>query len=64
MPFLSGSSRSITADTPTAVLSSIAAFQNVIDLGTKDTTKITLFTPFIHMTKTDILRTGRAGRAI
>jgi len=36
----------------------IEAFQNVIDLGTKDTTKITLFTPFIHMTKTDILRTG------
>jgi 7-cyano-7-deazaguanine synthase len=36
----------------------IAAFQKVIDLGTKDTTKITLFTPFIHMTKTDILREG------
>jgi 7-cyano-7-deazaguanine synthase len=36
----------------------IAAFQKVIDLGTKDSTKITLFTPFIHMTKTDILRTG------
>jgi 7-cyano-7-deazaguanine synthase len=36
----------------------IAAFQKVIDLGTKDTTKITLFTPFIYMTKTDILRTG------
>ena len=36
----------------------IAAFQKVIDLGTKDTTKITLFTPFIHMTKTDILRMG------
>lgn len=36
----------------------IAAFQHVINLGTKDTTKITLFTPFIHMTKTDILRTG------
>lgn len=36
----------------------IAAFQKVIDLGTKDPTKITLFTPFIHMTKTDILRTG------
>lgn len=36
----------------------IAAFQKVIDLGTKDTTKITLFTPFIHMTKTDILRVG------
>jgi len=36
----------------------IEAFQKVIDLGTKDSTKITLFTPFIHMTKTDILRTG------
>jgi 7-cyano-7-deazaguanine synthase len=36
----------------------ITAFQKVIDLGTKDTTKITLFTPFIHMTKTDILRVG------
>jgi len=36
----------------------IEAFQKVIDLGTKDTTKITLFTPFIHMTKTDILREG------
>ncbi|MFA4877403.1 MAG: 7-cyano-7-deazaguanine synthase QueC [Methanoregula sp.] len=36
----------------------IEAFQKVIDLGTKDTTKITLFTPFIRMTKTDILREG------
>jgi 7-cyano-7-deazaguanine synthase len=36
----------------------IEAFQKVIDLGTKDTTKITLHTPFIHMTKTDILRRG------
>jgi 7-cyano-7-deazaguanine synthase len=36
----------------------IEAFQKVIDLGTKDTTTITLKTPFIHMTKTDILRTG------
>jgi 7-cyano-7-deazaguanine synthase len=36
----------------------IEAFQKVIDLGTKDTTKITLFTPFIQMTKTDILREG------
>ena len=36
----------------------IDAFQKVIDLGTKNTTKITLFTPFIHMTKTDILRVG------
>ncbi|MGB9176968.1 MAG: 7-cyano-7-deazaguanine synthase QueC [Methanoregula sp.] len=36
----------------------IAAFQKVIDLGTRDSTKIALFTPFIHMTKTDILRVG------
>lgn len=36
----------------------IEAFQKVIDLGTKDSTKITLFTPFIRMTKTDILREG------
>nr|WP_321353435.1 7-cyano-7-deazaguanine synthase QueC [uncultured Methanoregula sp.] len=36
----------------------IEAFQNVINLGTKDTTEITLFTPFIRMTKTDILREG------
>lgn len=36
----------------------IEAFQKVIDLGTKDTTKITLYTPFISMTKTDILREG------
>jgi len=36
----------------------IEAFQRVIDLGTKDTTHITLNTPFIHMTKTEILRTG------
>jgi len=36
----------------------IEAFQKVIDLGTKDSTKITLFTPFISMTKTDILREG------
>ncbi len=36
----------------------ISAFQRVIELGTKDTTEITLFTPFIHMTKTDILREG------
>ena len=36
----------------------IEAFQRVIDLGTKDTTKITLFTPFINMTKTDILIEG------
>jgi 7-cyano-7-deazaguanine synthase len=36
----------------------IEAFQEVIDLGTKDTTKITLFAPFIAMTKTDILKEG------
>jgi 7-cyano-7-deazaguanine synthase len=36
----------------------IDAFQKVIDLGTKDMTKITLFAPFIHMTKADILREG------
>ncbi len=36
----------------------IEAFQRVIDLGTKDTTKITLFTPFITMTKTEILHEG------
>jgi 7-cyano-7-deazaguanine synthase len=36
----------------------IEAFQRVIDLGTKDTTHITLKTPFIHMTKTDILKVG------
>lgn len=37
----------------------IEAFQKVIDLGTKDTTKISLFTPFIQMTKTDILLEGQ-----
>lgn len=36
----------------------IEAFQKVIDLGTKDTTQIMLKTPFIKMTKTDILRVG------
>ncbi|MDD1705029.1 MAG: 7-cyano-7-deazaguanine synthase QueC [Methanoregula sp.] len=36
----------------------IEAFQKVIDLGTRDTTGIRLFTPFIRMTKTDILRRG------
>ncbi|WP_321505963.1 7-cyano-7-deazaguanine synthase QueC [uncultured Methanoregula sp.] len=36
----------------------IEAFQKVIDLGTKDTTNISLFTPFIDMTKSDILREG------
>lgn len=38
----------------------IEAFQRVIDLGTKETTHITLKTPFIRMTKTDILRKGMA----
>jgi 7-cyano-7-deazaguanine synthase len=36
----------------------IEAFQRVIDLGTRDTTKITLYTPFIRMTKADILHEG------
>ncbi len=36
----------------------IEAFQKVIDLGTKDTTNISLKTPFIRMTKADILRVG------
>ena len=36
----------------------IEAFQRVIDLGTKNTTEITLFAPFIDMTKTEILQEG------
>ncbi|MEN6443245.1 MAG: 7-cyano-7-deazaguanine synthase QueC [Methanoregula sp.] len=36
----------------------IEAFQRVIDLGTQDHTNIELVTPFIHFTKTDILREG------
>jgi len=36
----------------------IDAFQRVIYLGTKDSTHITLKTPFIHMTKTEILKVG------
>ena len=36
----------------------IEAFQKIIDLGTKETTKVTLFAPFTHMTKIDILRAG------
>lgn len=36
----------------------IEAFQILLDLGTADDTRITLETPFVHMTKTDILRTG------
>ena len=38
----------------------IDAFQRVIDLGTKDTTHIALNTPFITMTKTEILKLGLA----
>jgi len=37
----------------------IEAFQHVIDLGTKENTRIRLVTPFIHFTKTDILREGQ-----
>jgi 7-cyano-7-deazaguanine synthase len=37
----------------------IDAFRRVIELGTKESTHIELFTPFIHMTKTDILRVGK-----
>jgi 7-cyano-7-deazaguanine synthase len=36
----------------------IDAFQRVIEVGTKDSTHITLKTPFIHMTKTEILKVG------
>lgn len=36
----------------------IEAFQQVIHLGTRDTTDITLRAPFLHMTKTDIVRLG------
>jgi 7-cyano-7-deazaguanine synthase len=36
----------------------IEAFQKVIDLGTKDATRIVLKTPFIRLTKTDILKLG------
>jgi 7-cyano-7-deazaguanine synthase len=36
----------------------LEAFQEVIHRGTKDTTSITLHAPFVHMTKTDILRIG------
>ncbi len=34
------------------------AFQQVIDLGTSGRTRIRLCAPFLHMTKTDILRLG------
>ncbi|HDR73027.1 MAG TPA: 7-cyano-7-deazaguanine synthase QueC [Methanoculleus sp.] len=36
----------------------IDAFQRVIDLGTADSTRIRLITPFVRMNKADILRTG------
>jgi len=36
----------------------IDAFQRVIDLGTREGTHIKLISPFIHFTKTDILREG------
>lgn len=36
----------------------IEAFQKVIETGTKDGTSIRLLTPFINMTKKDILREG------
>lgn len=36
----------------------IAAFQRAIDLGTADTTAIRLESPFVGLTKTDILRIG------
>ena len=38
----------------------IDAFQRVINLGTKETTHIALNTPFISMTKTEILKLGLA----
>jgi 7-cyano-7-deazaguanine synthase len=36
----------------------IEAFQKVVDTGTRDGTRITLLTPFISMTKRDILERG------
>jgi 7-cyano-7-deazaguanine synthase len=36
----------------------IDAFQRVIDLGTRDTTHIMVKAPFVHMTKTEILKLG------
>jgi 7-cyano-7-deazaguanine synthase len=36
----------------------LEAFQAVINLGTRDTTFITLYAPFVNMTKADILRIG------
>ena len=37
----------------------IDAFRRVIELGTQETSHIGLFTPFIDMTKTDILKLGK-----
>ncbi len=37
----------------------IDAFRQLIESGTKETTHIELFAPFIHMTKTDILKLGK-----
>ena len=34
------------------------AFQNVIDLGTKPETRLTIRTPVIHMKKSEIVRKG------
>jgi 7-cyano-7-deazaguanine synthase len=45
---------------PDCRLEFIDAFQRAIDLGTKDTMHITLKTPFIRMTKTEILKVGIA----
>ena len=39
------------------------AFQNVIDLGTKPGTNITIRTPVIHLRKSEIIRTGLELRA-
>ena len=36
----------------------VAAFQRVIDLGTSDETSIILMTPFVDMSKTEIVRLG------
>lgn len=36
----------------------IEAFQKVVDLGTKDETRITIMAPFINMNKSDIIRKG------
>lgn len=37
----------------------IETFQHLVDIGTRDTTHIQLMTPFINMTKKDILAVGR-----